>query len=121
MGEGVLGEIRGSIVESFPTPCAAVELDGEFCVARRFLGNLLLLPKEISPGCSSSCAAGEKAGRVEKVWGTFGNTLVGRINRPFGAPITDSENDILGRLKVLRKSDCTLLPASEQPRDHPFT
>ena len=51
----------------------------------------------------------------------FGNTLVGRINRLSGAPITDSENDVPGRLKVLRKSECTLLPASEQPRDHPFT
>lgn len=39
-------------MESFPMACAPVELEGEFCAARRFLGNLLLLPKEISPGRS---------------------------------------------------------------------
>lgn len=84
-GEDVLGELRGSIVESFPTPCAPVELEGEFCAARRFLGNLLfcfvlffnllLLPREISPGRSSSCAADETAGTVEKGWCAHSETL----------------------------------------------
>lgn len=84
-GGDVLGELRGSIVEPFPTPCAPVELEGEFCADRRFLGNLLpffffflnvlLLPREISPGPSSSCAAGEKAGTAEKGWCAHSETL----------------------------------------------
>lgn len=91
-------------MESFPTACPPVELEGSSVPHGGFWATYCFYQRKYPRAAQELlCCWQESGDSGEGLVHTFGNTLVGRINRPSGEPVTDSGKDAPGTLTSTEK------------------